>query len=98
MINQAEYKALTLAARVDEPGSGRRLEVFTQEPGVQFYTGNFLDGRHASRGQTYSRRSGFCLEPQHHPDAINQAAFPSVVLLPDDVYSSQTRFKFSLSE
>jgi len=87
---------MALAARVYEPGSGRVLEVYTTEPGIQFYTGNFLDGTlTAKNGGTYARRSGFCLETEHFPDSPNQKEFPSVVLNPGDQYVSRTTFKFS---
>ncbi|MEY3051400.1 MAG: hypothetical protein RLY31_1185 [Bacteroidota bacterium] len=78
------------------PGSGRLLEVFTDEPGLQFYCGNFLDGTlPAPGGGNYGHRSGFCLETQHFPDSPNQPVFPSVVLRPGDVYTSRTSFRFS---
>lgn len=96
LIDQAHYKALTLAARVTEPNSGRVLEVFTQEPGVQFYSGNFLDGSLTGKGVNYAYRSGFCLEPQHAPDSINQAQFPSIVIKPGEEYKTRTIFKFSV--
>lgn len=93
LINQVSYKKLTLAARVEEETSGRVLEVFTQEPGVQFYSGNFLDGSLTGKGVTYQKRSGFCLEPQHAPDSINQPQFPSIVLRPGEEYKTRTIFK-----
>jgi len=96
LINQKNYKELTLAARVEEETSGRVLEVFTEEPGVQFYSGNFLDGSLTGKGVTYQKRSGFCLEPQHAPDSINQAQFPSIVLRPGDEYKTRTIFKLSV--
>ncbi|PUA26750.1 MAG: galactose mutarotase [Cellvibrio sp. 79] len=96
LINQASYKALTLAATAEEPASGRVLEVFTEEPGVQFYSGNFLDGSLTGKGITYKRRTGFCLEPQHAPDSINQPQFPSIVLHPGEEYKTRTIFKFSV--
>lgn len=78
------------------PGSGRYLEVFTDEPGIQFYSGNFLDGTlPAPNGGTYAHRSGLCLETQHYPDSPNQSKFPSVRLEPDEKYSSKTTFKLS---
>ena len=70
------------------------LEVFTEEPGVQFYSGNFLDGSLTGKGKTYAHRSGFCLEPQHFPDSPNQPDFPSTILRPGEEYSSRTLFKF----
>jgi aldose 1-epimerase len=78
---------LALAAKVREPKSGRVLNVFTTEPGVQFYAGNFLNGAAGKGGKKYNYRSGFCLETQHYPDSINQPKFPSVVLRPDYRYS-----------
>lgn len=95
LINQSSYKALTLAARVEEETSGRVLEVFTEEPGVQFYSGNFLDGSLTGKGINYHYRTGFCLEPQHAPDSINQPEFPSIVLRPGDEYKTRTIFKFT---
>ena len=87
---------LTLAARVSEPTTGRVMEVRTTEPGIQFYSGNFLDGHHVGKGGTaYAHRSGFCLETQHYPDSPNNAAFPSTVLRPGETYRSTTVYKFS---
>ncbi|HEA22247.1 hypothetical protein LCGC14_1037520 [marine sediment metagenome] len=78
------------------PKTGRNLEVLTDQPGIQFYTGNFLDGTlPAPNGGTYAKRSGFCLETQHYPDSPNQPDFPSVTLEPGDTYSTRTTFKFS---
>jgi aldose 1-epimerase len=83
-----------LAATVFEPQAGRTLEVLTTEPGVQFYSGNFLDGSLTGKsGQRYPRRSGFCLETQHFPDAPNQPAFPSTVLRPGETYRSTTVYR-----
>ncbi|HXY24487.1 MAG TPA: aldose epimerase family protein, partial [Candidatus Acidoferrum sp.] len=91
--------AISLAARVVEPGSGRVLEVWTTEPGVQFYTGNFLDGTvHGKGGMPYARRSAFCLETQHFPDSPNQPKFPSVVLNPGERYHTVTVYKFSIQK
>jgi aldose 1-epimerase len=96
LINQRAYKELSLAARVEEETSGRVLEVFTEEPGVQFYSGNFLDGSLAGKGVTYQKRTGFCLEPQHTPDSINQPQFPSIVLRPGEKYTTRTVFRLSV--
>lgn len=96
VINQHAYKALTLAARVEEKNSGRVLEVFTEEPGVQFYSGNFLDGSLTGKGVNYQYRTGFCLEPQHFPDTPNRPQFPSTVLNPGEEYKTKTIFKFSV--
>ena len=80
-----------------EPVSGRLLEVFSDEPGIQFYSGNFLDGTLPSKNKgMYQHRTGFCLETQHYPDSPNQNHFPSVVLLPGDEYASNTMFRFSV--
>lgn len=96
LINQKIYKELTLAARVEEETSGRVLEVFTEEPGVQFYSGNFLDGTLTGKGIIYQKRTGFCLEPQHYPDSPNQPQFPSIVLRPGEEYKTRTVFKLSV--
>ena len=88
--------AILLAARVVEPKTGRVMEVWTTEPGVQFYTGNFLDGSaHGKGGMAYTKRSAFCLETQHFPDSPNQPKFPSVVLNPGERYHTTTIYKFS---
>lgn len=92
-------KAGTLrpAVRVSEPKSGRVMEVLTTEPGVQFYTGNNLDGSIRGKGgKTYGKRYGFCLETQHYPDSPNKPNFPSVVLRPGKQYRSTTVYKFSV--
>jgi aldose 1-epimerase len=88
-------KGLTIAAEAYEPKSGRMLEVLTTELGVQFYSGNFLDGSAGKGGKTYPRRSAFCLETQHFPDSPNHSNFPSTLLKPNAVFHSQTVFRFS---
>lgn len=86
-----------LAARVYEQTSGRLLEVWTTEPGMQFYTGNFLDGSITGKGGwTYQKRNGFCLEPQKFPDSPNQPNFPSCVLKAGETYKSSIGYKFSV--
>lgn len=93
----SEAGKLKLAARVFDASSGRQMEVWTTEPGVQFYSGNFLDGTiTGKRGVVYGKHSGFCLETQHFPNAVNQPTFPSVILRPPSVYSTQTIYKFSI--
>lgn len=88
---------LRLAARVSEPTSGRVLEVSTTEPGVQFYTGNFLDGTVKGKGGVaYAKRTGFCLETQHFPDSPNHPDFPTTALKAGAEYNSTTVFKFSV--
>ena len=87
---------LTLAARVYDPGSGRVLEVSTTQPGVQFYTGNFLDGTvTGKKGHVYKRRNAFCLETQHYPDSPNHPDFPNTILKPGETFHEQAVFKFS---
>jgi len=87
---------LRLAATLVEPESGRRMEVLTTEPGLQFYSGNFLDGRDRGKGGVgYAFRSALCLETQHFPDSPNQPAFPSTILRPGEVYQSETVYRFS---
>jgi aldose 1-epimerase len=86
---------LRLAARVTEPTTGRWMEVSTTEPGVQFYTGNFLDGTIKGKGgQTYAKRAGLCLETQHFPDSPNKPAFPTTLLKPGATYQTTTVYKF----
>jgi aldose 1-epimerase len=88
---------MILVARVTEPVSGRIMEVFTSEPGVQFYTGNFLDGTLTGKnGIVYEKQFGFCLETQHFPDSPNQPDFPSTLLRPGETYFHLTRYKFSV--
>jgi len=90
---------LVHAARVVEPKSGRTLDVATTEPGVQFYTGNFLDGTITGKGgHLYRHRNGFCLETQHFPDSPNQPAFPSTILRPGAEYRSRTVYRFGVEK
>lgn len=96
VLNKASPKELALAARVRDPLSGRVLELWTQEPGLQFYSGNFLDGSLTGKGSNYGHRSGFCLEPQHYPDSPNQAAFPDTILRPGEIYTSHSVYRFSV--
>ncbi len=88
--------SLRLAARVKETTSGRVMEVLSDQPGMQFYTGNFLDGSVTGKGGVaYSKRFGFCLETQHFPDSPNKGVFPNVVLKPGERYTSTTVYRFS---
>jgi aldose 1-epimerase len=88
---------LRLAGRVYEPTSGRMMIVFTSEPGIQFYSGNFLDGSDVGKGGArYEQRSGFCLETQHFPDSPNRPEFPSTVLRPGERYQSTTVYQFTV--
>jgi aldose 1-epimerase len=87
---------LRQAAKVSEPKTGRVMEVWTTEPGMQFYTGNFLDGSQIGKGgKAYQFRYGFCLETQHYPDSPNKSAFPSTVLKKGGIYRSSTVYRFS---
>ncbi|MBZ5546789.1 MAG: galactose mutarotase [Acidobacteriia bacterium] len=95
VLESGGSKTPTLAATVFEPGTGRVLEVWTTEPGVQFYTGNFLDGAKGKSGKVYQRRYALCLETQHFPDSPNQPTFPSTVLKPGQRYHTVTIYKFS---
>ena len=90
---------LQLAARVVEPKTGRTLEVRTSEPGIQFYSGNFLDGTLTGKqGATYNHRTGFCLETQHFPDSPNHPNFPSTTLRPGEEYRTTTVFTFGVTK
>jgi len=84
------------AASVYDSSSGRLLEVFTDQPGLQFYSGNFLEGIKGKGGITYKARTGFCLEAQHFPDSPNRPEFPSTVLRPEEIYKQTTIYKFSI--
>ncbi len=94
-ILNGKTNSLKLAATVYEPTSGRVLEVLTTEPGIQFYSGNFLDDVHGKNGEIYNKRDGFCLETQHFPDSPNQPTFSSTVLKKGDKFTSETVYKFS---
>lgn len=95
-VVNGEMGTLRQAARVKEGKTGRVMEVLTTEPGVQFYTGNFLDGSLTGKGgKVYGHRTGFCLETQHFPDSPNQPKFPSTVLKPGSEYRSTTVYRFS---
>jgi aldose 1-epimerase len=87
---------MKLAARTRGPKSGRVLEIWTTEPGIQFYSGNFLDGSITGKyGRVYQKHAAFCLETQHFPDALHHADFPSIILRPGEIYRSTTVHKFS---
>jgi aldose 1-epimerase len=90
---------LRLAARVKEPTTGRVMEVLTDQPGMQFYTGNFLDGSIVGKqGIAYGKRFGFCMETQHYPDSPNKPVFPTAVLKAGDTFTSTTVFRFSTAQ
>jgi len=98
VLNDQE-KGVRFVSSAYEPASGRLLEIFSDEPGIQFYSGNFLDGTLPSKNEgTYQHRTGFCLETQHYPDTPNQKDFPSVRLNPGEIYQSQTVFRFSVKK
>ena len=87
---------MTLAATVKEPTSGRVMDVLTTEPGIQFYSGNFLDGTLVGKaGAAYEKHAGFCLETQHFPDSVNHANFPPTTLQADKTFKSTTVYRFS---
>jgi len=96
-VLRQEDAAIGRAARVIEPTTGRTLDIYTTEPGLQFYSGNFLDGSITGKGgQVYRRRYGFCLETQHFPDSPNKPQFPSTILRPGQEYRSRTVFVFGV--
>lgn len=96
VLNKSE-ETLNFAAKVYEPETGRTLEVYTTEPGLQFYSGNFLDGTDKGHeGTTYNFRTAFCLETQHYPDSPNHSHFPSTILNPDKTYIQKTIYKFGI--
>jgi len=96
LVLNGENGKLKWAARLSDPASGRRLEVWTTEPGVQFYTGNFLDGTIKGKGGTlYGKHAALCLETQHYPDSVNHPNFPTTILRPGAVFHSESIYKFS---
>lgn len=96
ILDRAGRKGLVPAARLADPGSGRVMEIETTEPGLQFYSGNFLDGRlRGAHGQAYDQGAGLCLETQHFPDSPNRPEFPSTVLRPGETFQSTTVHRFS---
>ena len=96
-VLDAGGKGLTFAARAFEAASGRVLEVYTTQPGVQLYTANYLDGTLTGKnGIIYKRHAAFCLETQHYPDSVNQPRFPSIILRPGQTYRHTTSHKFSV--
>lgn len=96
LTKTSDYE-MTWAATVVEPVSGRKMEIFTKEPGIQFYGGNFMDGSDKGKhGKSFDFRESFALETQHFPDAPNQAEFPSIILNPGETYSTMSTYKFSV--
>jgi aldose 1-epimerase len=96
LLNSGGKEEPGWAARVSEPKTGRVMEMYTTEPGVQVYTGNFLDGKQKGRGGVvYKKHGGFCLEAQHFPDAVHHDNFPSIILKPGQTYKQTTIYQFS---
>ncbi len=98
VLNKQEEGELSFAARLTDPKSGRTLECYTTEPGMQLYTSNYLDGYKGAGDATFPRRSAVCLETQHFPDSPNRPYFPSVVLHPHHRFKSKTIYKFGTAE
>lgn len=98
VLNKKEVGELSFAARITEPHSGRTMEVWTTEPGVQIYTDNWATGYPGQQGSTFPRRSAICFEAQHFPDSPNRPYFPSVVLRPGEVYTQTTIYKFGVKQ
>jgi len=98
VLNKVYAGELTFAAKCVEPISGRKLEVYTTEPGVQLYSGNWLNGFAGAHGSTFPRRSAICFETQHFPDTPNKAHFPSAVLQPGEQYSHTCVYKFGIEK
>lgn len=96
VLNKEKQGELSLAAKVLEPNSGRVMEVFTTEPAIQFYGGNFMNGSTGKKGHVYPHRGAFCLETQHYPDSPNKPEFPSTVLRPGETYHHVCIYKFSV--
>lgn len=95
VCNKKEPGEMSFVARLTEPKSGRVLETYTTEPGMQLYTGNFINGQDGSHGTTYGKRSAVCFESQHFPDSPNRPYFPSTVLKPGEKYTHKTIYKFT---
>jgi aldose 1-epimerase len=96
VLNKKEGEELSLAARIVEPKSGRVMEIYTTQPGIQLYTGNFLDGSLTVAGKPCKKHYGFCLETEHFPDSPNHPEYPSTVLRPGETYHEVTVHKFSV--
>jgi aldose 1-epimerase len=95
-VIRPDTRSPAFTARVYEPKTGRLMEMFTTEPGVQIYTANFFEGKLKGKGgQAYQRHAGFCLEAQHFPDSVHQPSFPSIILRPGSTYTQTTIYKFT---
>jgi aldose 1-epimerase len=94
-----ESDGMSLAARVVDPKSGRQMDVFTEEPGIQFYGGNFMDGSDVGKyGAKFEYRTSFAMETQHYPDSPNQPTFPSTIINPGETYQTKSIYRFSIAE
>ena len=98
VLNKREPGELTLAASMVEPSTGRTMECWTTEPGVQFYSDNWADGYKGQHGATFGKHSGLCFEAQHFPDSPNRAHFPSTQLKPGEIYVQKTVYKFGIEK
>jgi len=98
VLNKANPGEMSLAAVLKDPGSGRILEIRTMEPGIQFYSGNFLKGQKGTGGRTYPFRGALCLETQHFPDSVNHSNFPTTILKSGENYQTSTIHKFKVAE
>lgn len=98
VLNKKEEGELSFAARIKDPKSGRTMEVYTTEPGLQVYTDNWADGYKGQHGATFPRRSAICFEAQHFPDSPNRSYFPSVILEPSKEYKQKTIYKFGVEK
>lgn len=98
VLNKKSDSEWGLDARFSDPASGRVLEVYSDEPGIQFYSGNFLDGKVDGKGVNFEYRGAICLEPQHYPDTPNKPNFPSTLVKPGTEYNSKIAFKFSVKK
>ena len=97
ILNKSFQDSLSLAATVFEPSRGVKMEIFTTEPGIQFYGGNFMDGSDIGKyGKRFLYRESFALETQHYPNSPNNQSFPNVYLLPSEIYKSTSIYKFSV--
>jgi len=99
VLNKENDREMSLAGYVIDPKTGRRMDIFTEEPGIQFYGGNFMDGSDIGKyGKKFLYRESFALETQHFPDSPNQPSFPNIILLPGDIYQTKSIYKFSVTD
>ncbi len=99
VLNKENDREMSLAGYVIDPKTGRRMDIFTEEPGIQFYGGNFMDGSDIGKyGKKFLYRESFALETQHFPDSPNQLSFPNIILLPGDIYQTKSIYKFSVAD